>query len=106
MGRTFPAAVPLVGDLRAITRELRRQLEGEPYTGQRQARVAEWRRQADAEIAQLGQELPEIRYLDILRNLLPRDSALVIDNTQLGYWAEDFYPAYQPHGVITATGSA
>ena len=106
VGRNFPTAVPLVGDLRAITRELRRQLEGEPYTGQRQARVAAWRRQADAESAQLRQELTEVRYLDVLRDLLPRDSALVLDNTQLAYWAEYFYPAYQPNGVIAAKGSA
>lgn len=106
IGRNFPTTVPLVGDLRAITKELRRQLAGEPYTGQRQERVAEWRTQADAEMARLRQELTEIRYLDAIRNLLPRDSALVIDNTQLAYWAEYFYPSYQPNGVIAAKGSA
>jgi acetolactate synthase I/II/III large subunit len=106
IGRNFPAAVPLVGDIRTITRELRRQLEGEPYTGQRQERVAEWRRRADAESAQLRQELAEVRYLDTLRSLLPRDSALVLDNTQLAYWAEYFYPSYQPNGIIAAKGSA
>jgi len=104
--KNFPTAVPLVGDVRAITQELRRQLQGEPYTGQRQERAAEWRRQADAEIARLRQEMTEIRYLDAIRNLLPRDSALVIDNTQLGYWAEYFYPSYQPNGLIAAKGSA
>lgn len=106
VGKNFPTSVPLVGDVRAITHELRRQLQGEPYTGQRQERVAEWRRQADAEIARLRQEMTEIRYLDTIRNLLPRDSALVIDNTQLGYWAEYFYPSYQPNGLIAAKGSA
>jgi acetolactate synthase-1/2/3 large subunit len=106
IGKNFPTAVSLVGDLRAITRELRRQLEGEPYTGPRQERVAEWRRQADAEMARLRKELPEMRYLDAIRQALPRDSALVIDNTQLGYWAEYFYPSYQPNGVIAAKGSA
>jgi acetolactate synthase-1/2/3 large subunit len=106
IGRNFPAAIPLVGDVRAMTKELRRQLEGEPYTGQRQVRVAEWRKQADAEIAQLRRELTEVRYLDAIRALLPRDSALVIDNTQLGYWAEYFYPSFQPNGVIAAKGSA
>ncbi len=106
VGKNFPPSVPLVGDLRAITQELRRQLQGEPYTGQRQERIAEWRRQADTEIARLRQELTEIRYLDTIRNLLPRDSALVIDNTQLGYWAEYFYPSYQPNGIIAAKGSA
>ncbi len=106
IGRNFPAAVPLVGDIRMITHELRRQLEGEPYTGQRQERVAEWRRRADAESVQLRQELAEVRYLDTLRGLLPRDSALVLDNTQLAYWAEYFYPSYQPNGIIAAKGSA
>ncbi|MBI3799587.1 MAG: thiamine pyrophosphate-binding protein [Deltaproteobacteria bacterium] len=106
IGKNFPAAVPLVGDIPAMTHELRRQLEGEPYTGQRQERVTEWRRQADAESVQIRQELAEVRYLDTLRGLLPRDSALVLDNTQLAYWAEYFYPSYQPNGVIAAKGSA
>jgi acetolactate synthase I/II/III large subunit len=104
--KNFPTAVPLVGDVRAITQKLRRQLQGEPYSSQRQERAAEWRRQADAEIARLRQEMTEIRYLDTIRSLLPRDSALVIDNTQLGYWAEYFYPSYQPNGLIAAKGSA
>jgi len=106
IGRNFSTAVPLVGDVRAITKELRHHLAGEPYTGQRQERVAAWRKRSEAERARLGQELSEIRYLDTIRNLLPRDSALVIDNTQLGYWAEYFYPSYQPNGVIAAKGSA
>jgi acetolactate synthase-1/2/3 large subunit len=105
IGRNFPTAVPLVGDVNAITQELRRQLEGEPYSGPRQQRVAKWRRQADAERAQLQQELTEVRYLDAIRAVLPRDSALVIDNTQLAYWSEYFYPSYQPNGIIGAKGS-
>jgi len=47
-----------------------------------------------------------MRYLDAIRQVLPRDSALVIVNTQLGYWAEYFYPSYQPNGLIAAKGSA
>lgn len=106
IGKNFSTAVPLVGDLQVLTQELRRQLEGEPYSGPRQARVAEWRRQADAEMVGLRQDLPEIRYLDAIRQVLPRDSMLVIDNTQLGYWAEYFYPSYQPNGLVAAKGSA
>ncbi|MGH7960339.1 MAG: thiamine pyrophosphate-binding protein [Candidatus Binatia bacterium] len=106
IGKNFPTAIPLVGDLRALTQELRRQLAGEPYTGPRQERVAEWRGQADAEMSRLRQELPEMRYLDAIRQALPRDSMLVIDNTQLGYWAEYFYPSFQPNGLIAAKGSA
>lgn len=105
IGKNFPTAVPLIGDINAITQELRRQLAGEPYSGPRQQQVADWRRQADAERARLQKELLEVRYLDALRAVLPRDSALVIDNTQLAYWSEYFYPSYQPNGIIGAKGS-
>jgi acetolactate synthase-1/2/3 large subunit len=105
IGKNFPTNVPLVGDLRAITKELRRQLEGEPYSGPRQQRVADWRQQDNAERARLSQELPEVRFLDVIRKTLPRDSHLVIDNAQLAYWSEYFYPSYRANGVIGAKGS-
>ncbi len=105
ISRNYPAALPLVGDIGAITRALRNQLEGEPYTGPRQERTVAWRRQADAEIERLSLERPEIQSLQAIRAVLPRDSALVVDNTQLGYWAEYFYPSYQANGIIGAKGS-
>ena len=40
IGKNYPTAIPLIGDIRVITQELRRQLEGEPYTGPRQERTA------------------------------------------------------------------
>lgn len=105
ISKNYPAALPLVGDIGAITRALRNQLEGEPYTGPRQERTVAWRQQADAEIERLAQERPEIQSLKAIRAILPRDSALVVDNTQLGYWAEYFYPSYQANGIIGAKGS-
>ena len=105
ISKNYPAAVPLVGDITAITRALRDQLEGEPYTGPRRERTAAWRQQADAEFERLTLERPELQSLQAIRAVLPRDSALVIDNTQLGYWAEYFYPSYQTNGIIGAKGS-
>ncbi len=105
INKNYPAALPLVGDIGVTTRALRKRLEGEPYTGPRQERTAAWRRQAAAEIERLGQERPEIQSLQAIRAVLPRDSALVVDNTQLGYWAEYFYPSYQANGIIGAKGS-
>ena len=105
ISKNYLAALPLVGDIGAIARALRTQLEGEPYTGPRQERTAAWRRHADAEIERLSRERPEIQSLQAIRTVLPRDSALVVDNTQLGYWAEYFYPSYQANGIIGAKGS-
>ena len=48
----------------------------------------------------------EMQYLSVIRNALPRDSILVTDNTQLGYWAEYFYPTYCPGGLICSKGSS
>ena len=105
ISKNYLAALPLVGDIGAIARALCTQLEGEPYTGPRQERTAAWRRQAAAEIERLSRERPEIQSLQAIRTVLPRDSALVVDNTQLGYWAEYFYPSYQANGIIGAKGS-
>ena len=41
----------------------------------------------------------------MIRGILPRDGVLVIDNTQLGYWAEYCYPSYRPGGLVGAKGS-
>ena len=90
IGRNYPTTLPLVGDVPAIVRQLRDRLEGEPYTGPRQERVAAWRQQADETTARLEDELGVMRYLKAIRQVLDRDSALVIDNTQLAYWAEYF----------------
>jgi acetolactate synthase-1/2/3 large subunit len=104
-GRNYPTTLPLVGDVPAIVRQLRSRLEGEPYTGPRQERVAAWRRQADETSTRLEDELGVMRYLKAIRQVLDRDSALVIDNTQLAYWAEYFYPSYRPNGLVGAKGS-
>lgn len=105
IGRNYPTTLSLIGDVPAIARELRGRLEGEPYTGPRQERVKAWRQQADEATARLEDELAVMRYLKTIRQILARDSALVIDNTQLAYWAEYFYPSYRPNGLVGAKGS-
>lgn len=105
IGRNYPTPLPLIGDVPAIARALSGQLEGEPYTGPRQERVKAWRQQADEAQARLESDLPAVRYLKTIRQGLVRDSALVIDNTQLAYWAEYFYPSYRPNGLVGAKGS-
>ena len=110
IGRNYPAAIPLVGDVRAITRALRTKLEGEPYAGPRQERTAAWRRDLDAQHDRFAQALrddgrDELAALEAIRGALPRDGVLVIDNTQLGYWAEYCYPSYRPGGLVGAKGS-
>lgn len=105
IGRNFEAAVPLVGDLPALTKTLRKALEGEPYSGPRQELTKKWAHQSDEQYQLLQKQLQEIQSVSTLRAVIPRDATLVIDNTQLGYWAEYFFPSYHANGVIAAKGS-
>lgn len=59
----------------------------------------------DEEIREIRNARIELAYLDVIRASLPRESIHVIDNTQLGYWAEYFYPSLCPGGLIAAKGS-
>jgi acetolactate synthase-1/2/3 large subunit len=44
-----------------------------------------------------------IRVLDALRTVLPHQTVLVTDSTQLAYEANHHFPVYQPRGYITCT---
>ena len=53
-----------------------------------------------------GKSPPNLAYLDVIRHVMPRTSTFVVDNTQLGYWSEYFYPSHVPGGWMGAKGSA
>ena len=64
------------------------------------------KKRLEKEIGEIRKSSIELEYLDSIRRSLPRESALFIDNTQLGYWAEYFYPSYCPGGLIGAKGAS
>ena len=103
--RNFPCAVPLLGDIGVAARELSRQAPGGPARAERQTRAARLRDRLGEEVSRIRDAQPELRYLEAIRSVLPRHGILVVDNTQLGYWAEYFYPAYAPGTWVAAKGS-
>ena len=106
IGKNFPAEIALTGDLKQIARALVREI-GTPANGEnRKTRVENIVSNRQEETSQIGKMQPELAYLKAIRDVMPRVSTLVADNTQLGYWSEYFYPSYFPGGWMGAKGSA
>ncbi|MFH1480851.1 MAG: thiamine pyrophosphate-binding protein [Pseudomonadota bacterium] len=106
MNRNFSAEIELPGDLHITVRAILQGLEGEAPKEDRFGWMKNMRQRMEQEEGSIRQANTAMSYLDAIRAALPRESTLVIDNTQLGYWAEYFYPSYCPDGLMGAKGSS
>jgi acetolactate synthase-1/2/3 large subunit len=106
IGRNYPTEVPLTGDIREITKKISRAARPGAFCEQRR----EWIRAAGRKVKQdrdrIRKDRVELHYLEVIRDILPRESMLVTDSTVLGYWSEYFYSSYMPGGMITPRGSS
>ena len=105
VSRNFPTEVSITGDLPTITKELLDRIEPRSSVEERQRWITEMRSRVDQELSEIWKSNMEMHYLEVIRGALPREGVLVVDNTQLGYWADYFYPSYRPGGLIAAKGS-
>lgn len=106
VGKNFPTEVALMGEIPLMVKVLLKKLEPGSLVEQRLIWIKEMKKKIEQEVSGIREAHVEVRYIDVIRKALPRDSILVIDNTQLGYWAEYFYPSYCPGGLMTAKGSS
>jgi acetolactate synthase-1/2/3 large subunit len=105
IGKNHATELALTGNLPAIVRGLCSGLEGSPPPEDRQRAVRDIRASVEAELGEIRGARVELAYLDAIRDCLPRESILCADNTQLGYWAEYFYPSLCPGGLMGTKGS-
>jgi acetolactate synthase-1/2/3 large subunit len=106
IGRNFQTEAAVVGDLRAAARALQAELADEPLPEERRDWVRAFRQAADRESARAREDQAGVRYIEAVRAAMPREAALVVDNTMLGYFAEYFYTSYLPGGLVPAKGSS
>jgi acetolactate synthase-1/2/3 large subunit len=106
VGKNYETESALTGDLPTLVKGLLEGLEGHSVGQDRRSYVQAMRARLADEILEIRETRLELEYLEVIRTSLPRESIHVIDNTQLGYWAEFFYPSYCPGGLIGAKGCA
>ena len=105
IGKNYEAEIALTGHIPTIVKGLLEGLEGHAVAEDRLNSVQDMRSGLDGELREIRKTRVELEYLDQIRDCLPRESILCVDNTQLGYWAEYFYPSFFSGGLMGTKGS-
>jgi acetolactate synthase-1/2/3 large subunit len=103
IGATYPA-VGLVGDARAVLRELIPKLTARGGDGRGGTRARAVRERIRHGLERQGSGV-EQQLLRTIRSALPRDAVTAWDMTILGYWAAAYFPAQAPRRFLYPLGS-
>jgi acetolactate synthase-1/2/3 large subunit len=105
IGKNYDTELALTGTLPGIVNGLLQGLEGHAPGEDRSNKVRDLRTGLEDELREIRKTRIELAYLDAIRDSLPEESILCVDNTQLGYWAEYFYPSLCAGGLMGTKGS-
>ncbi|WP_319826529.1 thiamine pyrophosphate-dependent enzyme [Thalassovita sp.] len=89
----------IVADAAQATRALINALQG--LVGDRADRRAEYRALSDAAAKELTSVQPQQGYLQVIREVLPRDGFFVEEVSQVGFTARMCFPVYEPRQYVT-----
>jgi acetolactate synthase-1/2/3 large subunit len=98
MGRNHGKTFPLLGDAKATLEELL------PRLLPRESRKSE-RERLRAEVAATADQEPQATILKSLRAAAPRETILVPDMTQIGYYSRPFWPVYEGRTYLSSSYS-
>lgn len=103
IGRTFPGALPVVGDVADVLPRLAARLPTRPaLKGADRARGV---REAVAARVAAEEPGPEPGLVHAIREALPADAVDAWDSTILGYWGSGYFPARRPGRFLYPSGS-
>ncbi len=105
IGKNYETERALTGDVHGIVRGLLQGVKGQTVDRGRTDRVRDLRAALEDELREIRRTRIELAYLDAIRHCLAADGVLCVDNTQLGYWAEYFYPSLRAGGLMGTKGS-
>jgi acetolactate synthase-1/2/3 large subunit len=102
VGRNHGKTLGLVGDARTTLAELEARLSA---SGERPASRKADRERLRAEIAATADQEPQTTILASLRRAAPRETILVPDMTQIGYYSRPFWPVFEPRTYLSSSYS-
>jgi acetolactate synthase-1/2/3 large subunit len=103
IGTTYPA-LPLVGDARAVLRELLPMVAKGSRDGLGATRAQAVRDRIERGLQAQGRDL-EVHLLRAIRSALPAGAVTAWDMTILGYWAGAHFPVFAPRTFLYPLGS-
>ena len=104
--KNFTAKIKLIGDVKALVSALASLLSQEDIDKKRKTTVASFQKEQQAFRKSIPREKAEVAYVDALRGAIPDDGLLVVDNTMIGYFAEQLYLSKRPLGLVPAKGAS
>jgi acetolactate synthase-1/2/3 large subunit len=106
LDRNFKTELSLMGPIPKIVEGLLQGLGPPSAPGKGRGEVEKMRARLHEEVSKARKKRVELEYLEVIRQALPSSGIHVVDNTQLGYWAEYFYVSLCPGGLLGAKGSS
>lgn len=106
INKNFKAEIELIGDVKDMAAALATKLERVGVSDQRKHAVRQLKEEHQAFLQNISREKEEVAYVDAIRKAIPDDGMLVIDNTMLGYFAEQLYSSKRPLGLVPAKGAS
>ncbi len=97
--RRLPATIGIVGDAAVAARALAVALTREGAPKRRDDQVAAAKEEAAAAIRSVQ---PQVDYLGVIRDVLPRDGFFVEEISQMGFSAMFGFPVYEPRTFVTS----
>jgi acetolactate synthase-1/2/3 large subunit len=97
--RRLPADVGIVGDAAEATRALSGAIARYGSPRRRDERIAEAKASAAVAIRSVQ---PQVAYLEVIRDVLPRDGFFVEEISQVGFTSIFGFPVYAPRTLVTA----
>jgi acetolactate synthase-1/2/3 large subunit len=97
--RRLPSTVGIVADAAAGARALAVALTRQGTPKRRDAEIATAREEAAAAIRSVQ---PQMDYLGVIRDVLPRDGFFVEEISQMGFAAMFGFPVYEPRTLVTS----
>ncbi len=100
IGNTYETAVGIVSDAKKGLAALAESLEKHnTKRASRREELSDLKRFLDEDARR---QSPQADYAHAIRDALPDDGALVQESTQVGYWAGQAFPVYQPRTYFTS----
>jgi len=105
INKNYPADVQLIGDVHDIVVSLAKGLEVISPSEEHCGHIQELRKKLDSDTLAAAKGRMEAEYIKAVRQALPAESSLVVDNTIVGYFAEQLYMSLRPGGIIGPKGA-
>lgn len=105
ISKNYPADMQLIGDVQDIVVSLTKGLDGISRSEEHRGNIQELREKLERDTLAATKGRMEAEYIRAVRQAIPPESSLVVDNTIVGYFAEQLYMSLKPGGIIAPKGA-